>query len=260
MIPKNAFFFWNQGTKLSYLRYKTLTTFRDLHPDWKIYICNPKISQFQKWQGPEKQDFLDKSEGIDYLEKSKELDVTIIDYKKHNSKAPMHTADFFRWDVMYNNGGWFFDLDQIFLKNFDDLCNYDFVFDGSGQYYIGVIGLAKGCEIGKYVYKNMYNAYNPAHYCCTGPWYMRSLMQPPGDLRYKSIEEKYNVLYAPGDYFYPIDSSDDVYKLYDEKINISEDAYAIHWYGGHPESQKFNKKFTEDTEVDFDNTISKYLK
>lgn len=260
MIPKNAFFFWNKGTKLSYFRYQTLVTFRKLHPDWKIYICNPTIKEFKKWSGNEQQDFLRKDDGVDYLELAKELDVTIFDYKKHTNKAPVHTADFFRWDALYNNGGWFFDLDQIFLKNFDDLCNYDFVFDGSGNYYIGVIGLAKNCEIGKFVYEQMYGAYNPDHYCCTGPWYMRTLMHPPGNPHFKSVESKYNTFYAPADYFYPVVESSKVKDiLYENENTFSNDVYAIHWYGGHPDSQDFNKKFTADTQMAFKNTITKYL-
>tara|TARA_R110001592_G_scaffold119740_1_gene323150 strand:+ start:2217 stop:3008 length:792 start_codon:yes stop_codon:yes gene_type:complete len=260
MIPKNAFFFWNKGTKLSYLRYQTLVTFRELHPDWKIYICNPTIKKFKKWLGVEKQDFLNKEKGIDYLEIAKELDINIIDYTKHTEKAPVHTADFFRWDALYNNGGWFFDLDQIFLKNFDNLCKYDFVFDGSGNYYIGVIGMAKNCKIGKFVYENMHQVYDSDHYCCTGPWYMRTLMLPPGAPKFKLLEKQYNTFYAPADYFYPVVSSASVKEiLYDNKNDISKDAYAIHWFGGHPDSQEFNKRYTSESKSEYDNTITKYI-
>lgn len=260
MIPKTAFFFWTQGTPLTYLRFLTLVTFRKHHPDWQIFLCNPQPGSFKTWSGPEQQDFLSKSDGIDYITKCKELEVIFLDYKKHSDKAPVHTADFFRWDALYNNGGWFFDLDQIFLKNFDDLCSYDFVFDGSDNFYIGVIGLAQGCEIGKYIYENMSRAYNPAYYCCTGPWYMRALLKYPGDQLFKTIESKYKTFYAPIDYFYPLNSSDDVQKLYNDNINISSNAYAIHWFGGHPESQKYNKLVTEENVFLFDNTITQHIK
>ena len=261
MIPKTAFFFWSKGTKLSYLRYLTLVSFRKHHPNWKVYICHPEQGNYLNWSGPEKQDFLDKAETpeIDYIEKCKDLDVTFVNYKKHSDKAPVHVADFFRWDALYNNGGWFFDLDQIFVKSFDDLCQYDFVFDGSDNFYIGVIGMSKGCEIGRYVYKNMYNAYNPNYYCCTGPWYMRALLKYPCDKTFKEIESKYKTFYAPINYFYPLNSSDDVSKLYNDNIEIDTSAYAIHWFGGHPESQKYNKLVTSDNALTFDNTITKHI-
>jgi hypothetical protein len=37
-IPKIAHFIWSKGTNVSYFRYLTIKTFKDLHPEWKICL------------------------------------------------------------------------------------------------------------------------------------------------------------------------------------------------------------------------------
>ena len=58
MIPKIAYFYWNDNTPLSYLRYLTLKTFRSLHPDWDVYLYQSGADVNSKWVGLESQDFL----------------------------------------------------------------------------------------------------------------------------------------------------------------------------------------------------------
>jgi mannosyltransferase OCH1-like enzyme len=258
MIPKIAYFYWNDNTPLSYFRYLTLVTFRKLHPDWdiKLYQSNANINT--KWVGPEEQDFLQAKQEDDYITKCEDLNVKMYEYTNHNEKPPNFISDFFRWEMLNNTGGWFFDLDQIFLKSFDELCNYDFVIDGSDSCYVGVVGLSKN-KISEFITSNIHKAYNPDHYCSIGPWYLLSLLKQPGDPILLNILKEYKNFMAPLETFYPV-HSEDVHKLYFENLQISDKSYAIHWYGGHPKSQEYNKHATEKNFLKPTNTITTSVK
>ena len=259
MIPKIAYFYWNNNTPLSYFRYLTLETFRALHPDWDVKLYQSGADVNSKWTGLESQDFLHKKDKVDYIDNCKNLNIELIPYDNHQDKMPNFISDFFRWEMLAETGGWFFDLDQIFLKKFDDLNSYDFVIDGSKNCYVGVVGMAKN-GIGKFINENIHRAYNPDHYCSIGPWYMLSLLRSPGDPNLIKLIQEHNSLLAPIEYFYPVISSDDVNQLYFETLDISDQSYAIHWYGGHPTSQHYNKHCKEENFFKPSNTITKYIK
>jgi hypothetical protein len=258
LIPKTAYFYWNKETPLSYLRFLTLKTFRSLHPHWEMKICHTNTGSFKKWPGIEQQDFLfDKKGQYDYISRCPDLGVNITDYGKHKDKAPNFISDFYRWDVLSMEGGWYFDVDQIVLRNFDNLCDHDFVADGSNNYFVGVIGCSSNSPIASYIYQYANRTFNPDYYCCIGPWMMRGLLHGGGDPALKKMMESCGVMLDSGARFYPI-VPDNVNRLYNETVDIPEKTYCIHWYGGHPESQKFNNMVTEENFHDYNNTITKY--
>jgi hypothetical protein len=61
---------------------------------------------------------------------------------------------------------------------------------------------------------------------------------------------------APYQYFYPINSSADVGQIYSGKFNPPVDSYALHFFGGHPLTQKFNQQYDEDFAKKSMDTIS----
>ena len=259
MIPKIAYFYWSKESPLTYLRFLTLATFRKLHPDWTMKICHTNTGKFQKWPGIEQQDFLfDKNGQYDYIDKCQELDVEIIGYDRHKDKAPNFISDFYRWEMLSRTGGWYLDVDQIVLKNFSSLCTYDFVIDGSNSYFVGVVGCSPDNPMSKYIYKAVMYAYDPNYYCCIGPWMSRKLFHNNADPNIVNMRQCSNVLLTHGNIFYPI-ITDNVLKLYNETIDIPDESYCIHWYGGHPESQKFNNAVTEANFYNYKNTITKYV-
>ena len=257
MIPKIAYFYWSKGTPLSYLRYLTVKTFRKLHPDWTINFCHSSAGICKKWDGGESQEFLStNSKDVDYISMLADLNVNIIDYTKHNDKAPNFISDFFRWDILSQTGGWYFDVDQIFIKNIDSLCTHDFVVDGSPSSFVGVVGAEKNSEITKYINNMIITRYNPSFYNCIGPWLLNQLLHNPGDHTLKTMLKQHNTLLAPRDMFYPV-HPDNINDLFEKTIEVPENSYCIHWFGGHPTSQKYNKLITEDNTIK--NTITKYV-
>jgi len=77
---------------------------------------------------------------------------------------------------------------------------------------------------------------------------------------YKNLKEKHFI--SGPEYFYPIETSPEVYLLYQGKIKIAEleNNYAVHWYGGHPLSQEFNAKYTEAFARESMDSISVYCR
>jgi len=260
MITLNFGLFWS-GSKLSYLRYLTFKTLRHFHPDAPIqlYVANECKKDGYKWQD-EKQDFESELEGKDYLEDLEELNVEIIHTDKFNKYQPNYASDFFRWDYLKEGKfGWYLDTDQIILKPFNTL-NLDcdlicsiYSAKSCGVYSpVGCIGASKGSEVVEWIDKLLPQYLREDDYNSAGPWMFLSVIQ--------MRKWKDRIVNVPSNIFYPIPESYLVPDIYDGSFNISDESYAIHWYGGHPESQKFNKKYTEEFAKTSNDTISRFLR
>lgn len=257
MIPKKAYFYWGKGTPLSYLRYLTLASFRKFHPDWEMYLYQGTSKNYKIWNTRDRQDFMTRG-NIDYMDKVTELNVKKKEYKKHGDKAPNFVSDFFRWDILSENGGWYFDLDQIFCKSFDDLCGWDFIFGCKAMLYVGVLGIKKESELAKTALSAVSKIYSPDDYISAGPRLIKYLWK--SNKKFKEALTKGKIRCTPKVNFYPIANSDEVKSLYSGKFVISEETYALHWFGGHPVSQRYNKKYTPAFAKASQDTISKFLR
>lgn len=253
MIPKRAYFYWNAETTISKLRWQTFMTFRKLHPDWEMELLVTTSDIEKNWTGSERQDF----------EESKTLrdaNVMLLHHRANllfgmnfthinteTKYAPNYMSDLMRWK-MIREGGWYFDVDQIFLKPFDDLCDNDFVFGCDKHNYSGVIGASPFnphvIEMEKRTREKLQKGVTK--YCEAGNWLFSDY-----------IKDKTDVYRTPNNFFYPITDSYDVGKIYDGSFEIPSESYALHWFGGHPLSQDFNKQFKD---LNGNDTISKYLR
>lgn len=259
MIPLNFYLFW-AGKSISYLRYLTFKTLRNCHPNSNItlYISRGFNKNIHRW-GREKQDFEIENDN-DYTQNIKDLGVKVIELEYFSSPnyCAIYQADLYRFWVLYNEGGFYLDCDQIILKSFDNIpLDKEFIYSRyiepqCGDYLpTGVLGMKKGSDIGKIAMKIVPKAYSPYNYNSSGPFAMREI------IKYVNTDNSFN---APKEYFYPVYSSKDVDKIYNGEFEIPEESYAIHWYAGHPLSQEFNKKYTEEFARNSDDTISKYLR
>jgi FkbM family methyltransferase len=261
-IPKKAFFIWSKGTPLSYLRYLTLESFRKLHPDYKIYLYLSEGIKIKNWNevGNLKQEYYNKDKNTikDYLPEVKKLGVEIREYNKFKNLNPAHISDLFRWEVLYSEGGWYFDLDQLFLNRINnDLLNNDFVFGGKEITYVGVLGAKKNLEFVKYVNNKQINIINSKiedYLTFSVPLFKECLESE----EYKSVK---NAMQTENEVFYPVHWSK-IPDIYEGKINISsfENTIALHWHGGHSASQEFNLNFNEKFIKSSNDSISTYLK
>jgi len=256
MIPLKFGLFWS-GSKLSYLRYLTFLSLRKAHPDAEIELYTPERSSNNISWGIEKQDF-QSYDGKCYLDQIIDLNVKIIRSDIFPTYAPNFQSDFFRWWWLYNNGGFYLDTDQIIIKPFDGLpLETDLIYSmyrahSCGIYApVGVIGATKGSPIVKYIMDKMGSHYDAKVYNSIGPFMFAKEM-----LDKKDEWGKYDMFNAPPSYFYPISESYMVPKIYEESTHIVSEAYALHWFGGHPASQEFNNMYTEEMSKTSKDTIS----
>jgi len=203
------------------------------------------------WKGYEEQDFLN-YEGQDYFGFVNQIEkIKIREFYTEYNYSPTSMSDLFRWTILEKNGGWYFDMDQIFLRPFDELCNYHFIFGCEKYNYSGVIGAEKDHPYIKEMKKRTIDKLKEGFekYCEAGNWLFSDF-----------IQDKADIFKTPNNYFYPLTDSCHSDRLYSGEFKIPEESFALHWFGGHPFSQEFNKKFTEKYANNGTDTISMFLK
>ena len=260
MIPLN-FGLWWSGSKLSYLRYLTFKSLRYFHPKSNIQLFVG--TEFRKdghtWRD-EKQEF-EEPDGIkkDYIGKLKDLNIEVHRVDWFSQYAPNFQSDFFRYWFLKSYGGFYLDTDQIILRSFAELpLDNDLIYSGykaqSCGYYtpVGVIGAIKNSEIVDFIMRYLSKFVDINNYNSAGPFMFREVL---GHQEWK--DKMFN---APSNYFYPISESYMVENIYSGDLKVSNDSFALHWYGGHKLSQEFNKKYTEEFAQKSNDTISRFLR
>ena len=241
MIDLKFGLFWS-GSKLSYLRYLTFKTLRHYHPDSEIqlYIATKSAKDGYSWRD-ENQDFEAEIRGEDYIDRLKDLGVRIFEGDFHSDLTPNYQSDYFRWWWLSNNSGFYLDTDQIVLKSFESLPReYELIYSGypakSCGYYtpVGVIG-AHESKMVDYILKLLPQFVNKTDYNSMGPFMFRTVLQ---------MDPWKNLYNAPSEFFYPISDSYLVNNIFDGRLKINESNYCLHWYGGHKDSQVFNRNYS----------------
>lgn len=236
-----------------------MKTLRHFHPDSLIHLYVSKTSKKDGYVwGREKQDFETQDIQVDYIERLKDIGITVVQADLFPQYTPNFQADFFRWWYLKNNGGFYMDTDQIILKSFNSLpLNHDLIYSRyanpqCGMYTpVGVIGANKESKIVDYVTKNITKYFDPNNYNSIGPFMFIDVI--------KKVDMK-NTFNAPSSYFYPAFHSDLVPLIYNGQLKITDDSYALHLFLGHPTSQAFNKKYTEEFAKTSNDTVSRFLR
>lgn len=246
MITLN-FGLFHSGCKMSYMRYLCFKSLRHFHPNAKIQLFTAGGSKNNGYSwNREKQDFETYKSDIDYIEKLPDLgvEITALGDNFAPNCVPNFKADIFRWWYLKNFSGFYMDTDQIILRPFDTLpLEKELIYSlydnpQCGRYSpVGVIGADKDSKIVDFVMNNIMKYFNPNVYNSIGPFMFLDVL--------KRVDLK-NSFNTPFHYFYPAKHSDLVGLIYDGSFKIPEDSYAIHLFFGHPTSQKFNNRYTEE--------------
>ena len=188
-----------------------------------------------------------------------DLNVEIIHTDMFSEYASNYQSDFFRWWYLKENGGWYLDTDQIILKSFETLpldCNLIcsiYPAKSCGTYTpVGCIGASKDSEVVEWIDRLLPQYYDPNNYNSAGPFMFRSVIQ--------MRKWKDKIVNAPPVIFYPVPESYLVPSIYDGSLELTENSFCLHEFGGHPDTQKFNKKYTEEFAKTSGDTISTFLR
>jgi hypothetical protein len=262
MINLN-FGLWWSGSKLSYLRYLTFKSLRYFHPHSRIQLYTSKKYKNDGHIDVRQEFNSHVSIDKDYIGELANLNIEIITTDKFDQYYPNHQSDYFRWWYLNEFGGFYLDTDQIILRPFVKLPlkKYNFIYSSykvdspfvfNGKFSpVGVLGSIRGSVFCKYMSSEMKKYYDASNYNSIGPLMFQDILSKI------KIQKSFN---APSNYFYPAPICNYINKFYKGKIKMPKESFALHWFGGYENSQKFNVKFDEKFAKKSNDSISVFLR
>jgi glycosyltransferase involved in cell wall biosynthesis len=281
-IPKIANFYWGSKT-MSYMRYMTIKSFKQMNPDWSVHLYVPDtVNSGKTWLSTHSLDNEDFS-GKDYYEKLKNeiaLKIIKVNFSKTtvHSSSEVHRSDYIRWSILHNTGGFWFDMDILFLKpliefnfnkpenkNLDCLVSFDerhTNFFSTKQMSIGVL-MSNGDKNSFYgtILNGAKQQNNQFDYQSIGT----NLIQKLG-ITSENYAEKFSDLNfhnLSNECFYLKDylHLEDIFeKNTFQELLENKNVIGIHWYGGAEITKKYNNLINDETYHSFNNTFCEAIK
>jgi len=275
-IPKIAHFYWG-GKKLSYLRFLSVQSFKELNPDWEIRVHMPaKLSRAK----PAWDSFQQKDVDLcsDYTEQLQALDVEIVyhdfnRYRFRNQAHEVHKSDFLRWRLLAQFGGLWSDIDILYTQPMTSLqenlpknAKIDTVLcplSPPGKHTVGFLLSSADNNFFKYIGQQAKKQYNPNVYQCMGSDLINQNFEtfesfgkrfPTHEFLFLNRNCVYSVTSKTIDQFYqPVDVG--IVKKIKNKFTVG-----FHWFAGHPQSQQFENVLTATTVNQHNNLLSTVIK
>lgn len=275
-IPKIAHFYWG-GNKLSYLRFLSVQSFKQLNPDWTICVHVPaKLSRAKPaWDSFQQKDI---NIALDYTDQLKELGVDIVRhdfnrYQFRNQAHEVHKSDFLRWRLLSQSGGLWSDIDILYTQPMDNLSenlpknvNVDTVLCPlipPTKHTVGFLLSSADNNFFKYIGQQAKKQYNPGVYQCMGSDLINREFKtfesfnqqfPANQFLFLNRNCVYSITSKTIEMFYqPVDAS--IIKKIKNKTVLG-----FHWFAGHPQSQTFENTLTANTVNQHNNLLSTVIK
>ncbi|MFA5153695.1 MAG: glycosyltransferase [Clostridia bacterium] len=264
-IPKVMSFFWDGG-KMSWLRYKTLESFRRWNPDWTMRLYLPSIDCARKaWTSREVDDV--GYDGEDYLPKVDALGVERATWTPpKDCLSPAHASDLFQWELLSTTGGWYSDMDILYVASMDGV--HDLLHDKAdavfcmewGAVAIGLLASVPGCPVFRRIREQALESHVDNVYQCAGSESIYRLTgvwpKTHGSNASEAVLDALSEM-CPGTSIANLPSEAayprgwwDCSRLFDHVDVIPSECLGIHWFGGNPESQKRNREWTHERHDD----------
>lgn len=270
-IPRKIAFFWTG--RMSWLRWLTLSTFRQHNPDWHIQLYMPEEPCAAKtWETPEDSDshhgpdYWDRLEGMNIDERIWDVPV--------DGLAPAQACDLWEWWLLGREGGFVADMDILWLKPLDPLRERlgasDAVFClESGWMGIGFLGTANGCPLFRQAYEMGVAEYGTSYqhfgtellYRLAG---MGSQPSPPSP-GHDAVREfmrrfpELQMAVVPDETVYPFDWRE-IDVIFERDVLVPDSTIGMHWFGGSHQAQKWSKLLTEEGWGGYENTLTRCLR
>jgi hypothetical protein len=262
MIPRKVSFFWSG--RMSWLRYMTLASFRKWNPDWDMVLYVPKIPCIAKtWLSREMDDR--GYTGKDYLQEVSPLGVEIQSIEALVTAGPAHVCDMVQWEVLAGEGGFFSDMDILYLKPMNHLgsstMEFDAVFclEGFGEMAIGFVGSAPdnhlfdligGCAANNYTQSTYQCTGTEAVYRAAGLWPVNLRQNPSAGreciARFYEMFPSLKIGEVPPVTVYPLDWTKVADLYHCQSRPLPDETIGIHWFGGDPRSHQASLTWTGD--------------
>ena len=204
-MNKTIHYIWLGGKKKPRLIRKCIAGWKKLMPDWQI----------KEWN-----------------ESNVDLDKYTFCREAYDAKRYAFAADVIRFDVLYREGGLYFDTDVKLLKNLTPLTEKYVAFSGY-EYKMVAPGLvlfaAEPCNA---VLKEVLNVYKETHFIVDGKEnkkvvgeYFSEVLEKYGFVYEDKEQDCDNFTILPSTYFCPTDG-------YGNPINFSDNTFSVHLFAG----------------------------
>jgi hypothetical protein len=231
VIPRVCYFYWGGGP-LPWLRAQSMATFATRHPEWRVVLGSPDLDEAPA--------------GVD-LECDEVTD----------ERLPWAArSDVWRWNVL-QRGGVYADTDVLFLRSLEPLLEGDhdawITQDGGHAIPGGKRGwrvvngrksmVIDGLSIGVLAARRRSTFFARAHGLAAGVRASPDYQSHGTSLltrHWRALSAGLSLGALPFRLFYSGSSAEDVRTLW-KPGSPNPDAYALHWYGGSPESAPFLK-------------------
>lgn len=277
-IPRRMSFFWTGP--MSWLRNMTLRTFVRHNPGWEVRLYFSEAPPALKtW----KSDMDDDHEytGLDYQAK---VPQAVIRYPAV-LPWPMSAAqacDWFQWRLLATDGGWFSDMDIIWIRPMDAVIKEAKTADAvfcleSGMMAIGLVGAKPGCKL----FNDLAMSQEVEKRACDYQYYgtdwvyrfagIRPPLDPktcPGEQALRRLRQHYSntgpgfnqvIADLPSQTVYPLGWRQ-IDQLWKADRPVDPRAIGLHWFGGHRLSRYWSQMLTEENLPHYGNTVVNYLR
>ena len=278
MIPKRISFFWTGP--MSWMRYLTLQSFRLHHPDWEIVLTAPEVECGKgSWKTHEDDDrsYL----GHDYSNTIDALGVTREIWRPPvHTLAPAQASDLFQWGALATAGGFYSDMDVLWLRSLEPLRQQIEATDAAfcledGMMAIGFFAAQPKCRIFRDLlqygldsqngHASSYQGYGTElvyRFAGVTPVQSKNPSEAAGVQAVRALRERYpdmDITMLPQSTVYPFDWRE-IDKIFEFNVPVPRECLGMHWFGGDPISQKWNNLLTPENWTEHHNTFTRCLR
>jgi len=250
-----------------------------MNPDWEMILC---VSSNKEWdiQKDDQRDFAS-YKGYNYFDRIVELNVSIenVGYmdgieSKVSAITPIHESDLYRYYKLYNDGGFYSDMDILYFRPIDNFYS-QITQSGAGTIIyackkyaaVGFLGAEKGNPFYIDLLKSVIGWNHNNEWEAYGEMLLYSFFGIKNNplALIENINKKYKEAKAyniPKELVYCYDCFD-IQSVYDTPVGINKfDPVSIgyHWYGGHQLSKKHNNVLDENNYRNYKITFSEIVK
>lgn len=274
-IPNRMHFFWG-GASLSFMRFMTLYSFRRHHPDWDVFLCQMPDNMVgdRQWSSTEKMDH-DGQQLDDYSDYLQKINVEVTQWEPMHGMprklAPSHACDLFEWSMLSTTGGWYADMDILWIGRLPSIQEANAVFCLSDRWVaIGLFASTPGNRLFREVLRTAMRDYAPNKYQSTGAeaiyhlagtWPNWGEIEDVGPRAFKNLQESYpdvKMVNLPSRCIYPWNWLN-IAKIFNGEMQPPEGCRGVHWFGGSQLAQVWNAKLTHANYKQFSNTYTNLL-
>jgi hypothetical protein len=266
MIPLKFHLTWNSETPVSWLHYMTLESLRYYHPKAEIFLyifTGASLKQNWKNHDPAIQNAY---QGKNYLPTIQKFNIHIKTYNiaQYPECHPAQMSDFIRYDVLFRYGGYYVDMDYLWVQpinkfhqehqSVDFLISYN---THKHQVLNSLIAAKQFSPIMLYFWNLAKKNFNKYRYESAGT---RMLCQEFGHTQWsQKLQQRFpsqHLSIIEPIVFNPF-TIHEINQIFQIIKPLSQETIAIHWAAGTAVAQKFIHTLTEDNYDQYPSTFTK---